>query len=108
MKSSASISNTQSRKAGGTLAPQIKERARAIGFDLIGITTAQPPQHAGEFHHWLVKEFHGEMAYMAKNASKRIDPQKILPDAHSIIVVGLNYWSHEPTPSSPPSEGMTS
>lgn len=72
-------------------AEAIKQRARAIGFDLVGIATAQPPQHAEQFEQWLAKEFHGEMAYMAKNAAKRVAPSKVLPDARSIIVVGLNY-----------------
>ncbi len=69
----------------------IKERAHAIGFDIVGITTAQPPPHTEHFQHWLAKEFHGEMAYMAKNAPKRVAPSRVLPDVRSIIVVGLNY-----------------
>jgi epoxyqueuosine reductase len=93
MKSSASTKSTQSRKAGGTLSRQIRECAQAIGFDLVGITTAQPPQHAEQFQNWLAKEFHGEMAYMAKNAPKRVDPQNVLSGARSIIVVGLNYFN---------------
>jgi epoxyqueuosine reductase len=93
MKSSASISSTQDCRAGGPLAAQIKERARAIGFDLVGIATARPPQHAEQFQHWLAKEFHGGMAYMAKNAAKRVAPSEVLPDARSIVVVGLNYYT---------------
>lgn len=73
------------------VARQIKEKARAIGFDLVGITNAQVPQHAQEFRHWLASDFHGEMGYMARNAEKRVNPAKVTPDARSIIVVGLNY-----------------
>jgi epoxyqueuosine reductase len=76
-------------------AEAIKKHARAIGFDLVGITTAQPPQHAEQFQSWLARDFHGDMAYMSKNASKRADPQKILPGARSIIVVGLNYFTKD-------------
>src|SRR5580704_7808836 len=88
MKSSASTSST--------LAPRIKAQARALGFDLVGITTAQSPQHAPEFQEWLASCFHGEMGYMAKNADKRGDPTKVLPSARSIIVVGLNYNAETP------------
>jgi len=80
----------------GKLAAQIKEKARAIGFDLVGIANAQPPQHAGEFQQWLALGFHGEMGYMAKNAEKRNDPSKILADAQSVVVVGMNYNTESP------------
>ena len=72
---------------------QIKALAREIGFDLVGITTAQPPQHSQHLQQWLAKDFHGEMSYLARNADKRVDPSKILDDARSIVVVGLNYYT---------------
>ena len=74
------------------LAEAIKRRALALGFDLVGITTAQPPLHSKQFQTWLAKKFHGEMGYMEKSAAKRADPETILPGARSIIVVGLNYY----------------
>jgi epoxyqueuosine reductase len=82
--------------ASRPFALQVKERARAIGFDLVGITSAQPPQHTREFQQWLASEFHGEMGYMAKNAEKRVDPSKILADVRSVVVVGLNYFNESP------------
>jgi epoxyqueuosine reductase len=36
------------------------------------------------------------MGYMAKNAGKRVDPVKILGDARSVVVVGMNYDSEPP------------
>ncbi len=77
-------------------AEEIKQRALALGFDLVGITTAQPPQHAEEFQQWLASGFHGEMGYMAKNAEKRVDPSRILADVRSVVVVGLNYFNESP------------
>ena len=96
MKSSASTSSRQeSRSALKTfgLDRQIKARALDIGFDLIGITTAQPPQHSQHLQQWLAKDFHGEMGYLARTADKRVNPSKILADARSIVVVGLNYYT---------------
>ncbi|MEI6083112.1 MAG: tRNA epoxyqueuosine(34) reductase QueG [Verrucomicrobiota bacterium] len=83
MSSNASTASTR--------AAAVKARARALGFDLVGITTAAPPLHAGEFQQWLADKFHGEMAYMERNATKRADLQQVLPGAKSIVVVGLNY-----------------
>jgi epoxyqueuosine reductase len=81
----------------------IKRQARELGFDLVGITTTEPPPHAEQFKQWLANGFHGELGYMARNASKRIAPQEILPDARSVVVVGLNYLNDQPTPG--PSKG---
>lgn len=89
MKSSASTSELQLASPTN----EVKRRARAIGFDLVGITTADPPPHTGYFRGWLQNDFHGEMGYMAKNADKRVVPSEVLPGARSIVVVCLNYFS---------------
>jgi epoxyqueuosine reductase len=96
MKSSASTSSRQDCREVPTtpgVAEQIKARARDIGFDLVGITTAQPPQHSQHLQQWLAKDFHGEMDYLARNTDKRVNPSKILADARSIVVVGLNHYT---------------
>lgn len=64
-----------------------------MGFDLVGITSAQRPPHSQEFRQWLASKFHGEMGYMARNAEKRADLSRILPEARSMVVVGLNYYT---------------
>ncbi len=89
MKSSASTSELQL----ASWANEVKQRARALGFDLVGITSATPPPHTGQFRDWLQTGFHGEMAYMAKNAGQRAHPSEVLPGARAIIVVGLNYFT---------------
>ena len=86
-----------------TLKWHIKQAARAIGFDLVGITNAEPAPHGEQFTQWLARGFHGEMAYMERNFSKRVAPREILPDAQSIVVVGMNYLNDQPTPG--PSKG---
>ncbi len=86
------------------LAQQIKQNARMLGFDLVGITTAEAPAHAAQFRQWLADGFHGEMGYMQRNADKRTDPQQVLAGARSIIVVGMNYWP-APHPDPLPANG---
>jgi epoxyqueuosine reductase len=75
------------------VARQIKQRAREMGFDLVGITSAEPPPHAAQFQGWLRDKFHGEMNYMERNAAKRVEPKQVLADARSIIAVGMNYYT---------------
>ena len=69
---------------------QIKERARELGFDDCRVTTSTPPASAEYFLKWLADGRHGEMAYMARNAEKRIDPNKVLP-AQSVITLAVSY-----------------
>ncbi|MDZ4722349.1 MAG: tRNA epoxyqueuosine(34) reductase QueG [candidate division Zixibacteria bacterium] len=72
---------------------QIKQAAFDVGFDLCGISSAQTiPQAAQRFNAWLDNRFHGEMAYLEKEPERRVDPQRILNGANSVIMLGLNYY----------------
>jgi epoxyqueuosine reductase len=73
------------------LKDEIKERARELGFDDCRITTARQPDSATHLQEWLAKNWHGEMAYLARNAHKRVDPEKVLAAAKSIITLAVSY-----------------
>ena len=70
---------------------ELQRRARELGFDACGVTTAAPPESAAHFQKWLAAGCHGEMGYLQRNASKRIAPQLVLPDARSIITLAASY-----------------
>ena len=69
----------------------IKKQARNLGFDDCRVTTAERPQSATQFEQWLAEGQHGEMDYLRRNAAKRVDPQKVLPGAKSIVVLAASY-----------------
>ena len=69
----------------------IQQRALELGFDDCRCTTASPPAGADAFQHWLQTGQHGEMAWLARNAEKRVDPQKVLADAKTIITLAASY-----------------
>ena len=77
------------------LAGLIKERAHSLGFDLVGITGAEPSAFAAEYRDWIAQGYAGEMDYLARNLERRLDPRELLPNARSIIVVGMNYYTDE-------------
>jgi len=79
----------------GLLKSRIQQTARDLGFDACGVTTADAPLAAGHFERWLREGFHGEMAYLARNAEKRVDPQKVLPNAKSIITLAASYFTED-------------
>src|SRR5215831_18388272 len=79
------------------LSESIKAKARELGFDLCGIAPAEPSSFKTEFRDWLARGYHGEMAHMARNESRRLDPRETLPSAKSIVVVAINYYTESET-----------
>ncbi len=75
----------------------IAERARALGFDLCGVTPASA-EHLAELRRlpeWLDRGYAGEMRYLED--PRRSDPRRVLDGARSVIVVAINYNTpHEP------------
>ncbi|MGZ8365210.1 MAG: tRNA epoxyqueuosine(34) reductase QueG [Nitrospira sp.] len=92
----------------------IKQEARALGFDAVGIThvssdhtrsaagdreksppfnsEAAVPQRLFErLTEWLRRGYHGTMAWMERVPDKRADPCQVLPGCRSIISLGINY-----------------
>ena len=78
-----------------TLADKIKERAHGLGFDPVGITGAEPSVFQEEYRAWAERGFAGEMHYLTRNMERRFDVRALLPDARSIVVVGMNYYVEE-------------
>jgi len=73
----------------------IRQRAAELGFDDCRFTTATPPASAGQFQNWLAGKQNGEMAWLERNAEKRVEPQKVLADAKSIIALAVSYQNSE-------------
>jgi epoxyqueuosine reductase len=71
---------------------ELLRRAAAIGFADCRVAPATAPRHREEFRTWLESGFAAEMDWIARGAEKRVDPQKVLPGARSVIVLALNYW----------------
>ena len=70
----------------------MREKARALGFDVCRITSAEPPAHARErLAAWLAEGAQGDMAWMAETFERRADPRKLMADARSLVMLGLNY-----------------
>jgi len=74
------------------LSRRVKELAREVGFDLVGISPVVPPPHGDSFAEWLRSGFAGEMDYLERGANKRLHPGNFLPWANSIVSVAVNYY----------------
>jgi epoxyqueuosine reductase len=73
------------------LAASIKQRARELGFDLVGIASAEPSRYRQYFRDWLDTGQAGDMTYLANRFAERTDPAAYLPGARSVICVAINY-----------------
>ncbi|HEU4833909.1 MAG TPA: tRNA epoxyqueuosine(34) reductase QueG [Pyrinomonadaceae bacterium] len=86
-----------------TLAENIKDRALFEGFNKVGIVGATTLEDEGRrLKEWLARGHHGEMRWMARDIHKRIDPHEIFPQARSVVVVALNYFTphqHQQNPA---------
>ena len=69
----------------------IRQRALELGFDDCRFTTAVQPESAPHLQSWLGEKRHGEMNWIERNASKRVDPQLVLPGARSVICLAASY-----------------
>ncbi|MBT5712386.1 tRNA epoxyqueuosine(34) reductase QueG [Candidatus Poribacteria bacterium] len=77
------------------LTDQLKREARAIGFDAVGIARVQPYPHADAFRAWLGRGMHGTMAYIPRSEEKRLDADKVVPGARSIVSVAKLYRTQD-------------
>lgn len=84
----------------------IRQRALELGFDDCRFTTAAAPASSDRFQNWLAGKHHGEMTWLERTAAKRLDPQKVLPGAKSIILFAASYAQGDE--SSQPSESRHS
>ena len=73
----------------------LRQQACELGFDDCRVTTADAPAFAARFTQWLAEGRHGEMAYLERNAPKRVDPLQVLAGARSIITLAASY--HDPS-----------
>ena len=74
---------------------KIQQRALELGFDDCRFTTADVPASAGQFQNWLAEKRHGEMAWLERTAAKRVDPQRVLSGARSVICLAASYHAEE-------------
>jgi epoxyqueuosine reductase len=75
----------------------LKERAHAEGFDKVGLVSAVTLDGEAErLKEWLARGYHAEMRWMDRDTHKRTNPLEVFPQARSVLVVALNYYTpHE-------------
>jgi len=71
---------------------EVKRHGLALGFAAVGITTLERNPHAAELDRWLAAGHAGSMTYLHRQAEKRKDPRRIMPEARVAVVTLTNYY----------------
>jgi epoxyqueuosine reductase len=78
----------------------IKSLARDHGFLEVGFSVVRSlDEEKDRLDQWLSKGYHGDMEYMARNTSMRLNPVELVPGAQSVISLAYNYYTpavHKP------------
>jgi epoxyqueuosine reductase len=73
------------------LSKAIKQRTRELGFDLVAIAPVGPSPEWDRYQAWIDQGYAGEMSYLVRHLIPKQHPRHLLPEARSIILLGLNY-----------------
>lgn len=76
---------------------QIKEAARRLGFEVVGIAAVAPLcDDEAAFFNWCDAGFAADMQYMMRRRELHANPQQLVPAALSIITLAVNYYVAAP------------
>jgi len=71
----------------------LEERARAAGFDLVGVTGVEPLAEGGErLRQWQQAGMAADMGYMHRPVELLSDPKKLQKSARSVVSLGVSYY----------------
>ncbi len=73
------------------LAQHIKQWGQSLGFQQVGICDTDLTAEEPRLQAWLDKQYHGEMAWMARHGMLRARPHELLPGTLRVISVRMNY-----------------
>jgi len=91
------------------MAAHVKSLAASLGFDACGITRAEPlPEAERRLRAWLGEGRHGGMKYLEDFGSRAEKFWESFPEAKTIIVLGVNYYSSRRPADGHPAEDIES
>lgn len=74
----------------------LKDEARRLGFDHVGVCPAVEPPGLSRFQAWLAAGHAGQMRFLADRESLYRHPSNVLEGVRSIIMMSLNYLTLDP------------
>jgi epoxyqueuosine reductase len=85
-----------------TFTLSLKQEASKLGFVLTGVAPALTPALAVEhLQQWLMAGYAGHMEYLAKRLPAYANPELVLPNARSVLMLALPYRTQQPEKAQP-------
>jgi epoxyqueuosine reductase len=78
---------------------QIREWARTLGFQQIGITSVNLEHDEAWLARWLELGRHGSMGYMSRHGMRRARPQELVPGTIRVLSVRMDYLPPDAQPA---------
>jgi epoxyqueuosine reductase len=75
---------------------EIKDKARGLGFDLVGVAPLGSFPEAAFYPKWLQSGYAGEMQYLERQKAAKLKPESVFSGAKSVIVCAMNYNTARP------------
>ena len=82
------------RASKALITAEIRRQALQIGFSKVGIARAEGlVEQEARLREWLARGYQGEMKWIERDPAQRADPRKLFPEARSVVVAALNYYT---------------
>jgi epoxyqueuosine reductase len=80
------------------VAEGVRQKARGLGFSVVGITPARASDHTAFYRRWIAEGRHGQMAYLARAdaVARRAELELTMPEVRSCVVVAHEYLQEDP------------
>jgi epoxyqueuosine reductase len=77
---------------------KIAALAKELGVDCIGFASVtEPHQDRDRLFEWLARGYQASLAWMERDADRRSDVEKVLPNAQTVISIAVNYKTDDST-----------
>ena len=77
------------------LAARIRDWARELGFQAVGIAGVELGEDAQRLEQWLADGCHGDMDYMQRHGTRRTRPAELVPGTLRVVSVRMDYLPPE-------------
>ena len=77
----------------------LEDAAKSLGFHALGVARVPINLRREYYEEWIINGKNGMMSWMERNNDRRLHPDRLIPEARSIVVLGMNYY--QPVPDRP-------
>jgi epoxyqueuosine reductase len=75
----------------------LRETAAAHGFEVVGVTSAEPLREAlAALEAWCARGHEGALGWMSRDPPQRADPRTLQREVRAVVSVAVNYWHPAP------------